>query len=167
MDVYISGVLGARQVLTNLGCKVEDGETVDTLLMNLHESYSNARGSILTQKDEPNLDTVKALLLKAQPNNFLPGQSADPVALALAARTFPTRDRGHSGGAPSGGSLEDLKGFHWCSATAHDQCRRCGRTGHISDRCVYDMPQHIKDWVIVGPPKAGQANLARAATASV
>ncbi|KAJ7877232.1 hypothetical protein B0H14DRAFT_3784454 [Mycena olivaceomarginata] len=100
--------------------------------MNLHESYSNARGSILTQKDETNLDTVEALLLKAHPSNFLPGQSADPVALALAVRTFPTLDRDRSGDAPSGGSLEDSKGFHWCFATAHDQCHRCGRTGHIS-----------------------------------
>lgn len=122
--------------------------------MNLHESYSNARGSILTQKDEPNLDTVKALLLKAQPNNFLPGQSADPIALALAARTFPTRDCDRYGGGPA--QLSSYHRIWWSSelnfiemywGAAKFRYRTTPRTTNIDEmegnvkKCLDEVPQ--------------------------
>jgi len=34
-----------------------------------------------------------------------------------------------------------------------NHCHRCGRSGHIAARCIYDMPQHIKDWVMHNSPR--------------
>ncbi|KAF8169895.1 hypothetical protein K438DRAFT_1854860 [Mycena galopus ATCC 62051] len=64
----------------------------------------------------------------------------------------------HGGGsappatAPSGPPSDD-KGFHWCDPTNENHCHRCGRSGHIAARCIYDMPQHIKDWVMHNSPR--------------
>ncbi|KAJ7102797.1 hypothetical protein C8R44DRAFT_808560 [Mycena epipterygia] len=55
---------------------------------------------------------------------------------------------GGSGGAPHGDQNSDDKGYHWCDPTNENHCHRCGRSGHIAARCIHNMPQHIKDWVM-------------------
>ena len=48
-------------------------------------------------------------------------------------------------------SRED-KGYRWCDPLNEGHCHRCGRSGHIAARCIHDMPQHVKEWVMNGPP---------------
>ncbi|KAF7333941.1 hypothetical protein MSAN_02396000 [Mycena sanguinolenta] len=57
--------------------------------------------------------------------------------------------------------LRTTKGFHWCDPTNENHCHRCGRSGHIAARCIHDMPQHIKDWVMNSSP-CERANTAAA-----
>ena len=39
-------------------------------------------------------------------------------------------------------------GFRWCDPSNEGHYHRCGRAGHIAARCIYNMPQHVKDWVL-------------------
>ncbi|KAJ7502313.1 hypothetical protein B0H11DRAFT_664856 [Mycena galericulata] len=65
---------------------------------------------------------------------------------------------GGGGGSHQDHSFDD-KGYHWCDPTNENHCHRCGRSGHIAARCIHDMPQHIKDWVMNGP-RSERANTA-------
>jgi hypothetical protein len=48
----------------------------------------------------------------------------------------------------SGHGSVDNKGYRWCNPVNNQGCHRCGRTGHIAARCMYEMPQHVKDWLM-------------------
>ncbi|KAJ7749477.1 hypothetical protein B0H16DRAFT_1551541 [Mycena metata] len=158
INLYIAAIEDAVKRLDRLGAKPSDSEIKDTLLMNLHDSLATTRTTILTAELEPTLLAVKSQIRNAGPSvplqtikkeeddedeNLLGSQALAARASARGPRTRAPR------GVPSGGSN---KKFHWCSATSHDQCRRCGLTGHVSDRCIHDMPSDVKDWVMAGPP---------------
>ncbi|KAH6914143.1 hypothetical protein BKA70DRAFT_1217766 [Coprinopsis sp. MPI-PUGE-AT-0042] len=42
----------------------------------------------------------------------------------------------------------DVKGFTWCDVTLPNACHRCGHPSHIAARCMYTMPEHVKEWII-------------------
>lgn len=190
IDVYIHAIISARSTLQNLGCTIEDTETtgMDVLLMNLHPDYHTIRTSILTAKDEPTLDSVKSILTGASVSAIVTVKQ-EPTGFALAAqgrRGFQSGNRshgqtrsrspqgssqrgnwnfqsGHSSGSKSDRppSRQDDKGFRWCDPTNERHCHRCGRSGHIAALCIYDMPQHIKDWVMNNPSRSSDgANMA-------
>jgi hypothetical protein len=166
IDLYISAIEDAVTRLDRLGVKPTDSEIADTLLMNLDESLSSTRTTILTSEKEPTLTAIKSQIRNAGPsvplkviknedddddNALLPASAHAARAHGRAPRSRAARATG------TGGSSK----FHWCSATSNDQCRRCGVAGHIADRCIHDMPHDVKDWVIAGPPgKAGRASAA-------
>lgn len=176
IGVYIHAVGQARKALTTLGCKVDDVETLDVLLMNLDPSFASVKTAILTSKDEPNLEGVKAILLGGVQSAFPVAVKSEPSAAALAAqglrrgggRRYSGSGGGHSGSGSGGGQFgsggagagdrprapsRDDRGYRWCDPTNEGHCHRCGRSGHIAARCVHDMPQHVKDWVLAGPPQ--------------
>ena len=146
ISVYIYSVEKAAQVLKNLKVNIEEQELTDILLMNLHESYSNIRTSILTSEDAPDLSRIKSILagsslpiIKQEYEDFIL-----PAANAVRAgrRTRPSTS--------TTSTPIDLKGIRWCNPTNEGHCHRCGRPGHVAHLCIFDMPQHIKDWVMNG-----------------
>lgn len=152
---YIQIVTAARLKLAAYGVTIEDTEFIDVLLMNIHESYHNVRSSILMESTEPTLDRIK---------NMLTGSAAaadtTTVKLELANRAYGQGGRtGRSGGGygdrPGQGGVSgvrpgrvDVKGYTWSDTTNSSGCHRCGRTGHIAARCMYNMPDHVKEWIM-------------------
>lgn len=165
IDAYLHKVDAAVKALVTLNCKVEEVEILDVLLMNLDSSYDAVRTTILTQREEPNLQQVKSILLGAARSAVT--VKSEPSDVALAAQGFRRGGgRGHSGSGgghhrSDSGSPErrapsrDDKGYRWCDPTKEGHCHRCGRSGHIAARCIHDMPQHVKDWVMLGAPHTG------------
>ncbi|KZS87976.1 hypothetical protein SISNIDRAFT_395390, partial [Sistotremastrum niveocremeum HHB9708] len=169
IDVYIAAVLTARSTLTNIGCTIDDTDVKDILLMNLHPSYHGIRTNILTSKKEPSLAEVKdTLSTSASAVSVLPSvktedSSTSVMPAAMAAYHHSSRSSRHP--APSSSSFGhrpshdtpspapniDAKGFRWCDPSHEGHCHRCGRAGHIAARCIYDMPQKIKDYVLATP----------------
>lgn len=163
IDIYIHAVTKARKALTDLGCKVDDVEMLDVLFMNLDSSYDTIRMSILTAKEEPLLETVKGILTGSTRSVMLVKSEPAPVALAAQdARRGGRRDYGSGGGrfgsGGNGGASREDKGYCWCDPSNEGHCHRCGRSGHIAARCVHDMPQHVKDWVLGGPKRSPSPN---------
>lgn len=161
---YVQSVMAARAVLKSLGHEPDDVETGDVLLMNLHSSFDTIRTTILTSKDEPSLSTIKSTLLgsTASADVFIKSEPS-PIALAARAggrRGFGTGGSGYGAGGSGYGSREDEKGFRWCDPTQESACHRCGRPGHIAARCIHDMPQHVKDWVMSPPGRSASAQTA-------
>jgi hypothetical protein len=127
-----------------LGCKIEDIEFKDVLLMHLDESFHAARISILTQSVEPSLDDIKRILTSSTSANNVTIK-IEPQDTALAARSrFSRFDKSTRSGRDP---LVDDKGYRWCDINS-DGCYRCGKTGHVASRCMYNMPQHVKDYIM-------------------
>lgn len=164
IEVYIHSITKARNALKALKCEVNDTETLDVLLMNLHSSFDSVRTTILTAKEEPSLEQVKSILLGSGRSAVQVKSEPNDIALAAQdARRGGGRNRFGSGGGqkvldsdsdrrtPS----RDDKGYRWCDPTNEGHCHRCGHSGHIAARCIHDMPQHVKDWVMSGPSQYG------------
>jgi hypothetical protein len=163
IDVFIHAITSAAKALADLGYKVEDTEIKDILLMRLDDSYASVRTSIMTARDEPDLATIKSLLISAA-SSFT--QSTGPVAAAhmVSAPYRPPHQRSSRTppshiGASSQPLPPDDKGYQWCDTSNTQCCHRCGRPNHIAAFCIFTMPQYVKDWVMKGGYKE-QVNLA-------
>ena len=160
ISVYLHEVESAKQVLSNLGCKIDDTELKDVILMNLHSSWHTIRTSILTAKEEPDLADIKSILSGSAASAIQVQVKTEPSASAMAAKihsprpSYPSskpstnRPPSPSPRPPSPPSPMDTKGFRWCTPSREDCCFRCGKHGHPAWRCMYDMPQQVKDWVL-------------------
>jgi hypothetical protein len=168
MDIFIHSVTSAAKVLADLGYKVEDTEIKDLLLMKLDDSYATVRTSIMTAKEEPDLETIKALLSSAS-TSFTkdPPVTASAMVTSSASgsrhRTYPSSSPNFMESAHAASSLPpDDKGYQWCDTSNHEACHRCGRANHIAAYCIFTMPQYVKDWVMKGGYKTNNAAIASA-----
>ena len=157
INVYIHAVDTARKALKDLGCVIDDTEAKDVLLMNLHSSYLTVRTSILTAKEEPTFADVKSILSSSSAA-VDPIIKLEPSDTAFAVRSGSSTQRrlssrGQDFREPS---QKDDKGIRWCDPTNEGHCHRCGRPGHIAARCIHNMPQHIKDWVMSVPRSSAE-----------
>ncbi|KZV84677.1 hypothetical protein EXIGLDRAFT_726892 [Exidia glandulosa HHB12029] len=159
IDAYIHAVTEAKARLTALGVTISDDEFKDVLLMRLDPSFHAIRTNIVTQRTEPKLEEVKMLLRAA--GNAQPSAKAGPQH-GLAARGMRNSSRTPSSArtTPNPGRV-DSRNFTWCDTTT-DNCHRCSRSGHIAARCMLDMPQHVRDWIVANPysPPPTRSNLA-------
>jgi gag-polypeptide of LTR copia-type len=100
IDVFIFGVTSAAKVLADLGHKVEDTEIKDILLMKLDDSYASVRTSIMTCQEEPDLSTIKSLLLSAS-SSFLTPSHPTFVAASMAQTSRSRRPKASHHSSPS------------------------------------------------------------------
>ncbi|KAJ7785149.1 hypothetical protein DFH07DRAFT_763757 [Mycena maculata] len=141
---------------------------MDILLMNLQPLWSGVRTSITSNKDEQKLilngSTVDPPVKDEDDETLLGAMAAGHARFGSGGRRGGAGGgNGYSGGGSSvharggrygGGSGNhptDEKGHHWCDPTNENHCHRCGQSGHIAARCIHNMPQHIKDWVMGNP----------------
>lgn len=156
ISAYIHSVEKASQVLKDLSAPVDDVQLGDILLMNLHESYSTIRTSLLTAKDEPKLAEIKNILLGSSISTISSisiKQEYDVTPAANLAYRNSRRTNANIANS-STPSAVDSKGFRWCNPDNEGHCHRCGRPNHVARLCIFDMPQNVKDWVMQGPPRA-------------
>lgn len=162
ISIYIQALTSARAALKGLGIDISDTEAADVLLMNLDSSFDTIRTSILSSKDEPTLSSIKSILLGAATSaTFVKTEPIDLAHAVRAGQTLRYRSIPPSGG---GASRVDNKGIRWCDTSNPSSCHRCGRSGHIAARCIHDMPQGIKDWVMSGSSSASDHAMSATAT---
>ncbi len=148
--VFLHAIKTAVTRLTALGVTIGEQEQKDIILMNLHLSFHTARGVILTTAKEPDLATVKSLLATTDSD---PSVKTEPTEISFSAahraRDTPPSfsSSGSSGSIGAHGFPVDAQGHRWCDPTNTD-CHRCGRSGHISAKCMHTMPQFVKDWIM-------------------
>lgn len=180
---YVQAVTAARAKLAAFGCKIEDTEFIDVLLMNIHKSYHHVRASILMEKTEPDLAQIKSMLAGSANATETISVKQEPLSPVLGFRAGALLGRtGRIGGSGQVGALGnpirpgciDSKGYTWGDVTNMSGCHRCGRSGHIAACCMYTMPDHVKDWIMSSgtrsrssspPPHARFATAAQAAAA--
>ncbi|KAF5345663.1 hypothetical protein D9756_011573 [Leucocoprinus leucothites] len=158
VGLFIHEVVTAAQKLKEMGCSVEDKEITDIILMGLDSSFDHVRTSLLLLDKELTLEDVKKYLNSATSIATSPSFT-QTQAFAVSSKAKSSRSpgyghssSGHSSSGPSSTTsptLIDSKGFRWCNPTNEGHCHRCGREGHIAARCMYNMPQEVKDWIIV------------------
>jgi hypothetical protein len=68
INLYISAIKDAVTRLDHLGARPSDTEVADTLLMNLDESLSSTRTTILTSEKKPTLIAIKSQIRNAGPS---------------------------------------------------------------------------------------------------
>ena len=81
------------------------------------------------------------------------GKSGSIAASSKKGVHFETSDGAESSG------LEDNLGRRWCDPTNEDHCHRCGRRGHISARCIHDMPPDVVKWVMAHPRASERSHI--------
>ena len=136
LSAYFHALDLAKSALTSLGVEISDTEFKDILLMRLAPSYHPSRLSLLSQKPEPDLPTIKSTLLAAS--------TLVDIQVHSPSTAFAARSSHQSRAEPD---PVDDKGFRWCDPTATGVCHRCGRPGHTAARCMFNMPQKVKDWI--------------------
>lgn len=163
LSIYVHDVVKAAQVLKDLSVNVEEDEIRDLLLNNLHHSFLSVKTSLLTSSDEPDLAKVKSILtgsslsilqIKEEEGT---AQAANAARSSHKSRAYPTTSS-YSSSSPQ--PPYDQQGNKWCCWGNEGVCFRCGREGHLSHKCIFDMPKHIKDWVIKSPNSHAQASQA-------
>ncbi|KAF9021881.1 hypothetical protein BDZ89DRAFT_1137707 [Hymenopellis radicata] len=174
IGVFLSAVTTAASRLEALGQKPSDFQVIATWLGLLNVNYSATKATAYRRFAELKLDEVETFLKDARSDRddsspeSRPREETvakpEPVEASLKAYTAPRRAGGSAGVSRNVAKFPSSSSgpFRWCSANHNDQCRRCGRTGHIADRCIADMPQHVKDWVVAGCPSDSEdvANMA-------
>ena len=144
IEFYIQSLTSAQKKLSSLGVTIEDKEFKDVLLMHLDPSFYSVRTTILAQKAEPTLDDIKSILTSST--------AADEVTVKLEPQDAVLMARGRSlqmgNSGQEGKGLVDAKGYHWCDVTNGESCHRCGHTGHIAARCMFVMPDHVKNYIM-------------------
>jgi len=134
---YVQAITAGRKKMEALGCKIEDDEVKDVLLMHLDSSFLSIRTIILAQSTEPTLDQVK--------NTLLSSSAVDSVDIKMESQDVALAARGRAQ-RPGGGGREGVVDgeYQWCDPN-NNGCHRCGRPGHQALRCMFNMPQHVKD----------------------
>ena len=135
---YVQSVLTAKSKLTSLGCTITNTEVMDILLMRLDPPYHPVHITILSQKSEPKLEDIKAILIASSASDDIIIKSK-PVEELLAAVHV---DRSKKT------SQVDDKGLCWCDTDHNGVCHHCDHSGHIAACCMYTMPQSIKKWIL-------------------
>lgn len=160
VDFYIQDVVSAAGRLKSLGCTVDDSEVIDVILMNLDPSFHTIRSTILAQEKDPGLDKIQLMLTSATSAEVLDTHNSALAASGKSKARHSSKSHSssqhssshaHSSGHSSShrpASPVDSKGFRWCNPTSEKDCHRCGRSGHVAARCMYNMPQEVKDWVM-------------------
>jgi len=150
ISAYVHSIDMAIQVLKELKAPVTPLEHGDILLMNLHESYSTIRTTILTAKDEPDLEQIKSVLAGSSISSIptIKQEYEDFMPAANAVRA--TRRKFTSSSSSSALSNVDSSGIRWCDPTNSGHCFRCGRSNHVAHLCCANMPEGIKKWVLEG-----------------
>ena len=160
IQVYYQALVSAQSKLKALGVDISDMEFKD-VLMHLHTDFHHIRVSILAQKVEPSLDDIKTMLSGAVSATEIPGVviKQESVEISMAAT------HGHFSKVPvkvdhsSGHGSVDNKGYRWCNPVNNQGCHHCGQTGHVAARCMYDMPQHIRDWLMAPHSRSSSPSL--------
>lgn len=146
--VYFHDITAAVARLKALGVTVPDQEQKDVILMHLHSSFHTARGVILTTATEPDLTSVKDLLKTTAASDPSVTVKSESAVFGMAARqTRPSSSVSSQGSIGTHGFPVDEQGNRWCDPT-NSNCHRCGRPGHIAAKCMYSMPQFVKDWIL-------------------
>ena len=128
-------MLAAKSKLISLGCTITDTEVMDVLLMRLDSSYHPVHITILSQKSEPKLKDVKAILTASSASDDIIIKN-EPVEEVLAAAHVD-----HSKNV----SQVDDRGSCWCNMDHDGVCHCCGHPGHIATRCMYSEGQNLSN----------------------
>lgn len=152
---YIQGIVSAAGSLTALGHTIAPADIVDSIIMNLDESWTLVYTLLTTQAHEPKLEEVKAALSAHEKHNPLREMSESAHAVRAGGRRRKSRSRSRSRRRSRSRSRRrshsrprQSGGFDWLNTRDRDVCHRCGRAGHRSSRCMADMPDWVKDKIM-------------------
>ncbi|GJJ09167.1 hypothetical protein Clacol_003389 [Clathrus columnatus] len=142
---YIQDVSATCAKLKTFGCTVTDTKLIDVLLMNLDESLHHIHAIILSQKEEPDLSSVKNILIGANSHSADVKMEYDTTLLAHSSRNSshgcsPHSHESPSNNGPSSPPPVDEQGYRWCDTTNKTACHCCGCKRHKAAHCMYSMP---------------------------
>ena len=108
--------------------------------MNLDDSFSGVRTSLLTQPTEPSFNTICSILGSSMHIVHPPTKPEEFAMAAKSGQRCGGRKEMRSPGCgdssdnwrdhSAGGGIKDEKGYCWCDTTNDHHCHCCGHAGH-------------------------------------
>jgi len=137
---FIDDVASITRKLHAIGHKPNDVEVSDKILIGLDPSWSTVRTTLMFQAKPLTVDEITAALRQYEANESSAeeGVKREPGESALYAK-------GRGGGSRQKAKDHGDEGFDWGNSKNREGvCWRCGRSGHIAQFCVADMPENVK-----------------------
>ena len=145
---FTNQVLAVVRQLESIKRKPQVDEITDKLLIGLDPSFAPVRTNLALRNPEPSIKEITAALKEFEENETLchaystPNNSIKQELLLYANKA----GRHGSGG---GGFKTKFEDFKWGNSRRREGvCWCCGRSGHIAQNCVADMPADMKEHIL-------------------
>jgi len=145
---FTNQVLTVVRQLESIKRKPQIDEITDKLLIGLDPSFTAVRTNLALCNPEPSIKEITAALKEFEENETLrPAYSAPNDLIKQETLLYANKTGCHGSG--GGGFRSKFGDFDWGNSKRREGvCWRCGRSGHVAQNCVADMPADVKEHVL-------------------
>ena len=146
---FVNEVLTVVRQLESIKRKPQKDETTDKLLIGLHSSFAAVRTNLTLHTPEPSIKEITAALKEFEDNETLKLSFSTPIDSAIKEESLLYANKAHRHGSRGGVPRMRYHDFDWGNTNNRDGvCFRCGRSSHITQNCMADMPTDIKERIL-------------------
>jgi len=145
---FTNQVLAVVRQLESIKRKPQVDEITDKLLIGLDPSFAPVRTNLALRNPEPSIKEITAALKEFEENETLrPAYSAPNDSIKQESLLYANKAGRHGSGGD--GFKTKFEDFDWGnSRRCEGVCWRCGRSGHVAQNCVADMPADVKERIL-------------------
>ena len=146
---FVNDVLTVVRQLESINRKPQKDEITDKLLIGLHSSFAAVRTNLSLRTPEPSVKEITAALKEFEDNETLRPSLSAPIDSTIKEETLLYTNKAHRHGSRGGVTRTKYDDFDWGNTKKRDGvCFRCGRSSHVAQNCMADMPTNIKERVL-------------------
>jgi hypothetical protein len=145
---FTNQVLAVVRQLESIKRKPQVDEITDKLLIGLDPSFAAVRTNLALRIPEPSIKEITAALKEFEENETLRPLYSAPTDSVIKEESllYANKSGRHGSG---GGFKTKFEDFDWGNQKKRDGvCFRCGRSGHVAQNCVADMPADMKERIL-------------------
>ena len=145
---FVNEVLTVVRQLESIKRKPQKDETTDKLLIGLHSSFAAIHTNLALRMPEPSIKEITAALKEFEDNETLKPSFFTPIDSAIK-ESLLYANKAHRHGSGGGVPRTRYDDFDWDNTKNRDGvCFCCGRSSHIAQNCMADMPTDIKERIL-------------------
>jgi hypothetical protein len=146
---FVNEVLTVVRQLESIKRKPQKDEITDKLLIGLHSSFAAVHTNLSLHTPEPSVKEITATLKEFEDNETLRPSFSAPINSSIKEETLLYANKAHRQGSRATGSRTRYDDFDWGNTKSRDGvCFRCGRSSHVAQNCMADMPTDIKEPIL-------------------
>ncbi|THH14841.1 hypothetical protein EUX98_g9554 [Antrodiella citrinella] len=154
---FIADLSSIVRRLKDIGHKPADDEITDKLLIGLHSSFASIRTTLANRTPSPSVTDITTALQDFEDAEKLQVLTTSAVGSNGLSTGDPSIFAVRGGGGRGGNSSREwYDDYDWGNTKGRGGvCFRCGRSGHVAQNCVAEMPDDVKHRIL----KHGEAHI--------